>query len=70
MKTLLLSALTLISVVALGQADKSKRPSPPAIAKETLTNGAIITIDYSQPAVKGRTIGDDLEPIVNVTGMS
>ncbi len=63
MKTLLLSALTLVSVVAFGQADKSKRPSPPATAKETLSNGATITIDYSQPAVKGRTIGKDLEPM-------
>ncbi len=62
MKTLLLSALTLISVVALGQGDKSQRPSPPALAKETLSNGATVSIDYSQPSVKGRTIGQDLEP--------
>jgi len=45
------------------QKDKSKRPSPPAQAKETLANGAVVTIDYSQPAVKGRTIGKDLEPM-------
>lgn len=62
MKTLLLSALTLIAVTAIGQGDKSQRPSPPALAKETLNNGATVSIDYSQPAVKGRTIGQDLEP--------
>lgn len=62
MKTLLLSVLTFVSVIAFGQGDKSQRPSPPALAKETLTNGATISIDYSQPAVKGRTIGQDLEP--------
>ena len=42
--------------------DKSKRPSPPAKVIETIASGAIISIDYSQPAVKGRTIGKDLEP--------
>ncbi|MBS1497076.1 MAG: DUF2911 domain-containing protein [Bacteroidetes bacterium] len=43
--------------------DKSKRPSPPATVKETIKSGATITINYSQPAVKGRTIGKDLEPM-------
>lgn len=42
--------------------DKSKRPSPPAVVKQTLANGTIISIDYSQPSVKGRTIGKDIEP--------
>jgi hypothetical protein len=62
MKTLLLSAFALIAVTACGQADKSKRPSPPAQAKETLNSGTTITIDYSQPSLKGRTIGQDIEP--------
>jgi hypothetical protein len=43
--------------------DKSKRPSPPATATTTLSSGAIITINYSQPALKGRTIGKDVEPM-------
>jgi len=47
---------------ACGQQDKSKRPSPPALVKETISSGATISIDYSQPSVKGRTIGKDLEP--------
>lgn len=42
--------------------DKSKRPSPPAKVSETISSGAAISIDYSQPSVKGRTIGKDLEP--------
>jgi hypothetical protein len=42
--------------------DKSKRPSPPATEKETV-NGKTITIEYSQPAVKGRDVwAGDLAP--------
>jgi hypothetical protein len=43
--------------------DKSKRPSPPAKVVQKITGGATITIDYSQPSVKGRIIGKDLEPM-------
>jgi hypothetical protein len=43
--------------------DKSKRPSPPAIASQKIESGATIKIDYSQPSVKGRTIGKDIEPM-------
>lgn len=43
--------------------DKSKRPSPPAKVTQKIASGATIMIDYSQPAVKGRTIGKDLEPL-------
>ena len=38
------------------------RPSPAATAKETIKGGATITINYSQPSLKGRTIGTDVEP--------
>ncbi|MEJ2880726.1 DUF2911 domain-containing protein [Pedobacter sp. GR22-6] len=44
------------------QEDKSKRPSPPAVAKETIKSGATLTIDYSQPSLKGRKIGTELAP--------
>lgn len=43
--------------------DKSKRPSPPAMASETTSNGVTINIDYSQPSVKGREIGKAVEPM-------
>ncbi len=62
MRTLLLSALVLIAATVHAQGDKSKRPSPPASVQQTLLNGAGISIDYSQPAVKGRVIGEELEP--------
>ena len=37
-------------------------PSPPAFVVQTLTNGTVVSVDYSQPSVKGRTIGKDIEP--------
>jgi hypothetical protein len=65
MKSLLLLALATTSALfSYGQdQDKSKRPSPPAQLTATLTSGAVIKIDYSQPSVKGRAIGKDLEPM-------
>lgn len=48
--------------VGFGQQDKSKRPSPPAKVSQTTTSGTTITIDYSQPGVKGRIIGKDIAP--------
>jgi len=64
MKSVLLLAFAFTSMlIACGQDDKSKRPSPPAQAKETLASGAVVSINYSQPSVKGRTIGKDLEPM-------
>jgi peroxiredoxin len=58
MKQLLFSTALFISIVACGQ-----KPSPLAKATETINGGAVVTIDYSQPSVKGRTIGKDLEPM-------
>jgi hypothetical protein len=49
-------------VTACGQ-DKSQRPSPLDSVQKTLKKGTTISINYSQPAVKGRTIGKDLEPL-------
>jgi hypothetical protein len=60
---LLLAAACTSMLLACGQDDKSKRPSPPVQAKETLASGTVVTIDYGQPSVKGRTIGKDLEPM-------
>ncbi len=66
MKHLLFLALfCVVSVVANAQhqaEDKSKRASPPAAATATI-NGATLTINYSQPAVKGRNVwAGDLAP--------
>ena len=44
------------------QQDKSKRPSPPAKISATTKTGVTITVDYSRPAIKGRTIGTDIAP--------
>lgn len=57
---MLLTAL--FTNTANAQQDKSKRPSLPAVATQELTSGALINIDYSQPSIKGRTIGKDIEP--------
>ncbi len=57
-----LSAFLLGGLVAQAQNDKSQRPSPPATVTETIASGATITINYSQPALKGRRIGKDVEP--------
>lgn len=58
------SMFTTLTVSA--QQDKSKRPSPPAVVKETLNSGTTVTIDYSQPSVKGRTIGKEIAPFGKV----
>ena len=65
MKKLLAMALMssmLFSAVTLFAQDKSTRKSPPAKVSETLKSGATISIDYSQPSLKGRKIGTDVEP--------
>jgi hypothetical protein len=61
-KLLLLSAIALVTISVKAQDDKSKRPSPPAKSTETIASGAVITIDYSQPSVKGREIGKEIAP--------
>ncbi len=62
MSIVLLSGLLVAQISACAQDDKSKRPSPPAKVTQKIGSGATFSIDYSQPAVKGRTIGKDLEP--------
>lgn len=41
------------------QKDKSERPSPPVVEEKTIGD-LTISIDYSSPSVKGRTIWGDL----------
>ncbi len=70
-KKLIMKKLFTLALVATGllmatgtqaQATK-KRVSPAAVATQTLKNGSVITINYSQPSVKGRVIGTDVEPM-------
>lgn len=54
--------VALLSVsVLVAQEDKSKRPSPPATVVAEV-KGKIITVNYSQPSVKGRTVWGDVVP--------
>ncbi len=64
MKKLFLLSLTaaIFSGSALAQ-DNQPPASPPASSSAKIASGATITINYSQPSVKGRTIGKDLEPL-------
>jgi hypothetical protein len=57
-----LASMLMASVELKAQDDKSKRPSPPALATAKLASGATISIDYSQPSIKGRVIGKTIEP--------
>jgi hypothetical protein len=58
----IMSLLILCSFNAMAQKDKSKRPSPPATVTQKVGE-TTISIAYSQPSVKGRAIGVDLEPL-------
>jgi hypothetical protein len=63
MKMLSLSAFLMFSVVFISAAQK--RASPAKTAEGTI-NGAVITVNYSSPSVKGRTIFGDLVPLGKV----
>ena len=58
----LVSLLCLATLNSNAQVDKAKRPSPAATAIQKV-GATTITINYSQPSIKGRKIGIDLEPI-------
>jgi hypothetical protein len=62
----LVSCLVLSGISVFAQQDKSKRPSPPAKVSQTTSTGLTITIDYSQPSLKGRSIGKDVAPLGKV----
>lgn len=57
---LLFSAFVLFALSSQAQDDKSKRPSPPAEVSGTV-EGTDVTIHYSRPSVKGRTVFGELE---------
>ena len=57
-KLFLLTLITgmLFNLSAFAQQDKSKRASPPAKVSKTLAMGTEISVDYSQPSLKGRAL--------------
>ena len=60
-KLLLLATFAIASFVSNAQdhdmsKDKAKMPSPPASTVATTASGANVTINYHQPAVKGRNV--------------
>ncbi len=57
----LLTALLIVLTVSVFAQDKSKRPSPPAVAEGTI-DGVKVKIDYSQPGAKGRKVMGGLVP--------
>lgn len=60
--SMILLCLAILAIPALGQQDKSKRPSPPAKAECKFSDGKAITVDYSSPRMKGRKIYGGLVP--------
>jgi hypothetical protein len=58
---LMIVALMFTNIVRAQDTDKSKRPSPPAIAAGKIGE-ATISIDYSSPSVKGRKIFGGILP--------
>jgi hypothetical protein len=59
---LLVGSLSAFNASAQMAAPKGPRPSPADTVKGTTKNGVAIEVAYSQPAVKGRTIGTDIAP--------
>lgn len=55
-------SLLMITGLFAGFTACAQRPSPAAKVSETTSAGVKISIDYSQPAVKGRTIGKEIAP--------
>jgi hypothetical protein len=43
-------------LTTLAQQDKSKRASPPSLISKTLKSGTTVSIDYSRPSLKGRSL--------------
>jgi len=61
MKKFILLTFSIMAILFVNAQGAPK--SPLATTKAELSSGAIINITYSQPSVKGRKIGKDLEPL-------
>lgn len=62
MKSIFMLIISL-SLISLVQAQNPPAKSPAVTAKETLSKGTEVTINYGQPSLNGRTIGKDVEPM-------
>lgn len=60
-RILFVALLALFTLAVNAQEDKSKRPSPPAVAQGTI-DGVNVKIDYSAPSAKGRKMLGGIEP--------
>jgi hypothetical protein len=65
-KLFFLSFIACLAMVTVGASAQKKaaapRPSPPDTVKATTSKGVDIAIAYSQPSIKGRTIGKEIAP--------
>lgn len=60
--TIMMMTFAVAATTSLGaQEDKAARPSPPAEAK-ALIGDVMVSVNYSSPAVKGRTVWGSLVP--------
>lgn len=65
MKKLFVLATAVIGFVSINaQTAPKPKPSPAAEAAAVLSNGTAISIKYSQPSLKGRTPGKEVEPMM------
>lgn len=64
MKKVILFSTALILFLSFNSIaqEKPAPASPAATASQTLNNGTKVTINYAQPGIKGRTIGNEIAP--------
>lgn len=60
--TLFVAAFSMLMLNA--QTAPKPKPSPAAEVSAVLANGTALSIKYSQPSLKGRTPGKDIEPML------
>ncbi len=66
MKQLFFFAISIFSFATMSAQTASKpKPSPSAEVSATLSSGATISIKFSQPSLKGRTPGKEIEPMMD-----
>lgn len=63
-KSLFLTLIAVLMFTAFNVSAQAKkpRPSPPDTVKATIGKGIDVSVAYSQPSIKGRTIGKEIAP--------